>query len=384
MAAFAQPAYYNGSSGGSSNSFPLNTTTSNKVQWIYNPGMFNSNGTTGTPAFAGLITDVYIRLGNSANANTNYSNFTIKMAQNVGTQTTWSGTTWNTGMTTVFSASSHQLTGASTWSWVKITLTNPFVYDPTQSLVVEFSVTGGTGCTVAQMTNNGSRRIWGPVSNPTNGTGFGTGLVDFGFDLIPLNVEVTNLIYPSVVCEQDTTAVEITIENTDVEPRSGFLVQYKIDGNVIATEQYAQTIPAGQSANYTFNLPIPNGTPGNFTLSANVLGKNTFVSQGYTVNPAPIGSYVTQGATFDGSFNSGTGVDPDIVAYGDEIQWSIEPPTGFNNSDFGNTWTFNSYEFLTPNGTDAGATHTQNNPSGNANAYTSFNPTIGLSDSVFI
>lgn len=376
------PDYYNGTSGTSSNSFPLNSAT-NKVQWIYNPGMFNSNGTIGTPAFAGLITHVYWRIGNSANANNNYNNFTIKLAQNVGTQTAWTGTTWNTGMTTVFSQTSFQLTGAATNSWVMVQLQTPFVYDPTKSLVFEISTTGGTGNTVAQFTSNGSRRIWGPSANAA-GTGYGAGLVDFGFDIVPLNVEVTALTHPSTICEKESTQVQITIENTDIEPRSNFLVQYKIDGVVQATEQYTSSIPAGQSANYTFNTPIFHATAGNYLLTANVLGKNTFLSQNYTVNPSPIGSYISKGTVFDGTFNSGNALDRDVVADGDEIQYSIEPPTGYTNSDFNTTWDFDFWELVTPNGTPAGSGHTTNNPSGGNNAYSSFIPTTANSDSVYI
>src|SRR5689334_4187514 len=43
------------------NAFPLNSTT-NRVQWVYAPGVFASGGTgVGTPAFNGLITKVYIK-----------------------------------------------------------------------------------------------------------------------------------------------------------------------------------------------------------------------------------------------------------------------------------------------------------------------------------
>lgn len=378
------PPYYNSSSGTSNNAFPLNTTTSNKVQWIYSPGMFNSNGPTGTPAFAGLITKVYWRVGTTANATSTYSNFTIKLGQTVGTQTAWTNTTYATGMTTVFSQASFQLAGAAPNSWVVVTLQTPFVYDPTKSLVFELSVTGGTGNQSAQVTNNGSRRIWGPSSNPTNGTGFGTGLVDMGFELVPLNVEVVGINYPDTLCEEEVIPVEITIENTDAVPRNNFLVQYKIDGVVKATEQHTNFIGAGQTATYVFNVPITNGTPGNFVLSANILGKSTFLQQNYTVNPSPLGSFVKQGTPFEGSFLSGDAMDPDIVAYGDEIRYAIEPPAGYANSDFGTTWNFAFYEFITPNGTPAGSQHVKTDPIGSNDAYSSFIPVIGQSDSTYI
>lgn len=378
------PPYYNSNTGTSNNAFPLNSTASNKVQWIYSPGMFNSNGATGTPAFAGLITKVYWRVGSTASATSTYTNFTIKLGQTVGTQTAWTNTTYATGMTTVFNQSSFQLAGAAPASWVVVTLQTPFVYDPTKSLVFELSVSAGTGNQSAQITNNGSRRIWGPSSNPTTGSGFGTGLVDFGIDLVPLNVDVVSITYPSVLCEKETIPVEIEIKNTDAVPRNNFLVQYKIDGVVKSTETHSAFIGAGQTATYVFNVPIANNVPGNFVLTANILGKTAFVQQNYTVNPSPLGSFVKQGSVYTGSFRSGDAQDPDIVAYGDEIRYAIEPPTGYANGDFGTTWNFNFYEFVTPNGSSAGSSHTKTDPAGGNDAYSTFIPVIGQSDSTYI
>ena len=377
------PPYYNSNTGGSSNSFPLNSTT-NKVQWIYDPGMFNSNGTSGgTPAFAGLITKVYWRIGTIVNPNSTYTNFTIKLAQNVGTQTSWSSNVWNTGMTTVFNASSYQITGSASGAWVSVTLQTPFVYDPSKSLVFEISTSGGTGNSVYQITNNGTRRMWGPSANAAPASR-GTGLVDMGFDLVPLNVEVVSLTYPSTICEKEVVPVEVEIENTDISPQSGFLVEYKINGVTQAAEQYTGSIPAGQTASYIFNMPIDNATAGNFTLTANILGKSSFIQQNYTVNPSPTGSYVTEGSPFVGAFNSGDALDPDIVADGDQIRYSIEPPMGFNNSDYGSTWQFEFWELITVNGTSAGGAHSKTNPSGGNNAYSTFNPTTAHTDSSYL
>lgn len=378
------PPFYNSNTGASNNAFPLNSTTSNKVQWLYSPGMFNSNGATGTPAFAGLITKVYWRLGTTASSTSTYTNFTIKLGQTVGTQTAWTSTTYATGMTTVFSQSSFQLAGAAPSSWVVVTLQTPFVYDPSKSLVFELSVTGGTGNQSAQITNNGTRRIWGPSSNPTSGTGSGTGLVDFGIDLVPLNVDVVSLTYPSSVCQEETIPVEIEIENTDVVPRNNFLVQYKIDGVVKSTETHAAFIGAGQTATYVFNVPIDNLVPGNYVLTANILGKTAFMQQNYTVKPSPLGSYVKQGSVFTGSYRSGDALDPDIVAFGDEIRYAIEPPTGYANSDYGVTWNFAFYEFITPSGTPAGSQHTKTDPVGSNDAFSSFIPVIAQSDSTYL
>ncbi|TNE82186.1 MAG: PKD domain-containing protein [Bacteroidetes bacterium] len=381
LTAWAQPDYYSYNTGTSYNAFPLNSTT-NKVQWIYDAGQFHSNGPTGNPAFSGLITHVYFRLGTTTNGSSVYSNFTIKLGQNVGTQSTWTSTTWATGLTTVFSQASYSMTGASPTSWYMVQLQTPFVYDPSLSLVMEISVTGGTGNQVAQYTANGSRRIWG-TSAGASGSSYGTGQVDFGFDIVPLNVDVTSITFPSDICQFETTPVEVTVENTDIVARGGFLLEYKINGVSQSVETYTQQIPAGQSANFIFNVPTANLTTGPFTISANVVGKAQFVDQAYNVNGAPDGSIVSQGSTFQGAFNSGTALDPDIVAYGDQISYTISAPPGYVNSNYNSTWAFDFYEFVTANGSTAGAAHVQNNPSGNNDATVTFNPVQGLSDSTF-
>ena len=109
------PQYYNSDATASTNAFPFNSTTSNKVQSIYGPNLFNSSGTgVGAPAYYGLITKIYYKISGTVSATATYSNFLIKLSQNQGTNTQWgaAGTmNFNTGMTTVYSASTFQMTG---------------------------------------------------------------------------------------------------------------------------------------------------------------------------------------------------------------------------------------------------------------------------------
>ncbi len=175
------PQFYNDATApGSANSFPLNSTT-NKLQWIYGPNLFNAGGTgVGAAAYSGNITKVYFMIASTASVTT-YSDFTIKLAQNVGTTNAWTSTTYNTGMTTCFYQASFTTTGSAINTWYGVQLQTPFFYNPNLSLVFELQVSAGTGNTVAQ---NGTtnQRIWGTY-NATAGTSFGSGLVDFGFNL---------------------------------------------------------------------------------------------------------------------------------------------------------------------------------------------------------
>ncbi len=59
------------------------------------------------------------------------------------------------------------------------------------------------------------------------------------------------------------------------------------------------------------------------------------------VTPAPLpgGSTVSQSAPFQGVFNAGTLATPDAACAGDTLTYMITPPTGYNLSDLGVTWT---------------------------------------------
>ncbi|TXI81713.1 MAG: T9SS type A sorting domain-containing protein [Crocinitomicaceae bacterium] len=175
--------YNNNNSPTGANAFPLSSATSNQVQWLYGPNLFNSNGQTGTPAYNGLITTIYFRCP-SVNPNAIYSNFTISLAQNMGTQISFLNGTYITGLTQSYYQVTHSLTGIVANTWYAIPLQTPFLYDPTLSLVWEMKVSAGTGNTIAQVNTAGlNQRIWGLYGNLTGTTG--TALADFGFDLAP-------------------------------------------------------------------------------------------------------------------------------------------------------------------------------------------------------
>lgn len=214
----AQPGFYNGSGGTSYNASPLNDGTNNKVQWIYGPNLFKSAGTTGTVAPKGTITKIYFRLGTTVNGSASYTNFTISLGQNQGTSTTWSSTTFASGLTNVYSKSSQTLSGATASSWYGITLNTPFYYDPAQSLVFELKVSAGTGNTIAQTIVGGNQRIYGGYAG-TTGT-LNTGLVDFGFDIVKASqndlsaIGVTNGL--SNTCGISSDPLFVQIKNTGI------------------------------------------------------------------------------------------------------------------------------------------------------------------------
>src|ERR1043166_5091810 len=74
--------FYNNATAGTGNAFPLNNAT-NDVQWIFKPGLFKNS--SAVAAGSGNITKIYFMISTTASATAVYSNFTIKLGQNAGT-----------------------------------------------------------------------------------------------------------------------------------------------------------------------------------------------------------------------------------------------------------------------------------------------------------
>lgn len=178
------PSYYN-NTGVTSNTIPLNFT-SNKCQFIYGPNVFTTTGLGGpiTVGAGNNITKVYIKFSNTVNATNSIANFTISLGQNVGTVNTIPSTTFNTGLTQCFFASSFQFTGITAGAWYGVTLQTPFTYDPNLSLVVELKTTSTTsGNSIGYITTTGLNQRLYAANAAVTGTS-GTGLLHFGMDVV--------------------------------------------------------------------------------------------------------------------------------------------------------------------------------------------------------
>ncbi|MDX5320043.1 MAG: PKD domain-containing protein, partial [Bacteroidota bacterium] len=252
-------------------------------------------------------------------------------------------------------------------SSIRPTYVNPATHNMEPTIIDLDGAGIAAGVTVDQKNNARS------LTNPDPGA--------IEFD-IPINV--TAITFPNVICQGSTDNVEVTITNNSNLNLSNFYVVYEIDGKVISTEQVTTTFNANSVSNFTFALPVVSNNTGSYVLTAYVRGKSPVTNVNYTVYPAPVGSYMTKGTPFNGTYNSGNTQDPDIVAYGDLVRHVVEPPTGYTSNDFGTDWDFDFWEMVTPGGTSAGAQYSKTNPSAGNNAYNSFTPVIGQSDSTFL
>ena len=144
------PPYYNFVPVSGANSFPfnINAATGKKAQWI----LLGGDLATPAPAPAGNnITSLWIyKSAGTANTVT-YNTLTVKFAA-IPPNTFFATGMWYGGPMTTALAQTTALTIGAVAGWVEIPLTIPYLYDPTQGLVVEVSQCGysGTGFSVPQ------------------------------------------------------------------------------------------------------------------------------------------------------------------------------------------------------------------------------------------
>ena len=178
--AVAQPTYYFPGSNinytGGSNSFPLNTTSSNKCQFLYKSTDFNA-----LPSGPFMITTVYFK-PSTTKTNQAIANLTVKLGNT--TLTTLTSGSWVSGLTTVYNPSSVTISTTAS-QWKAITLSTPFLYTG-GNLIFEMSQTNSSspGISLNHYAVSGRNgRLYGNVNNSTGTASTSTAL--FGFDGLP-------------------------------------------------------------------------------------------------------------------------------------------------------------------------------------------------------
>jgi hypothetical protein len=182
LTVFAQTPSFSiqGTGSAGANSFPLNSTSTKKIQLNYVAGEF-------TGAYAGMITTIYLKRGGTTSSATTFTNLTVWLGQS-SSSTFPSTTTFHTPMTQVYTAASTVIAAGNIDTWFSITLNNPFSYDPTQALILHVCQDSYTpsGITLRQYSQTVPpyRRIYGTTTcTSTGGTGTDGARYDFGFDL---------------------------------------------------------------------------------------------------------------------------------------------------------------------------------------------------------
>lgn len=210
------------------NAFPFASSNSDKVQWLYKPSDFKDF--SGTKAPSGSITKIHIR---SVRPDTvDMTDIVIKLGQT--TATSFSSGTYITGMTEVFTKASLEII---TPGWVVFTLSKPFAYDNTKSLVVEAE--GHNGIIVTHDTGGKQNcRIYGKVGS-SSGT-VNHGVPEFGFDFAGTNDVKTVADAPDVLLYPNPASDNIRIEAP--QDFKGTISIYDMRGKELIKESFGQSI----------------------------------------------------------------------------------------------------------------------------------------------
>ena len=177
--------YYNFSTGGGANSFPLNQPAGRMVQWLVLPYEF----TNPTSAPLGVVSKLAIRIATGYPLmTTTYSQFNILIGQTTITSLT-SGSFYTGTRDTVYKRASVTLSAAAN-TWLEFPLDHIFVYIPGQSIVIQIEQCGApgvTGYSLAHTTLTGNRRVWSVGGCPyVPYAGAGTNVLNCGLYILPI------------------------------------------------------------------------------------------------------------------------------------------------------------------------------------------------------
>lgn len=163
--------------GTSSSTFLLGSTNyARHTQCLYAPGELSG-------AVVGNIVRLYYRYGTSGIANGNtLGDVEIGLLQTSATSLV--GTTFLTGFQSVLDASSVAIAPGQSGNWFSIDLDTPFLFDPTQSLVVDirFETSANTSFGTYAVSGTSGRKIMSSSTTNPSGETWDT-LQDIGFDL---------------------------------------------------------------------------------------------------------------------------------------------------------------------------------------------------------
>ena len=224
------PTYSNGiantTSGG--NSIPFSFDNLGKRGQL----LFPSGASFGNPAPGQMITKIYFAAYTpTIPVATTYTNFTLKMGNT--SLTTLSGTWVTAGMTTVLTAPSITINPQSS-TWFSFTLATPFVYDPSQNLIVDIEYCGITAASNWFCATLSPAQVYSRQYN----TGLGCGQPTpstfntfagfyFGFDAVPTATCSVPTAQPTGLTTSSTiTSISASFTAASPAPNSYLVVQY--------------------------------------------------------------------------------------------------------------------------------------------------------------
>lgn len=322
----AQPGYALTATSSSSNSFPLASTSSNRVQWIHYPSHF-------TPSLpgAGIITTMYVKA--SAAVSSTFTNLTIKLGNT--TITSMSGTAWQTGLTTVFSSTT-SITSTAANTWIPITLQSSFLYTG-GNMIVEISQAGYTssGMSVSQNSTLSGARQWGSATGSAP-SGSGTGQLLVAFDIAPANCTgtpsapvITNAAMSTAAPLCGTSAI-LTATNPNAT-FNGINLQWQSATSATGTFSNV-TIGSGATTLTYTTAPVSSTTWYRLGATCTYSGITTYSAPYQVLAGAPQPTAITGRATYCPGDTANYSV---AAAAGTTFAWTL--PTGWTGALTGST-----------------------------------------------
>jgi len=266
------------------NTIPFNQTTY-KIQFLYQPTDFN------TLPSSGNISKIYFR-NSTANSTAVYTDFKVSFTQT--TDASIPSTTFYTGLVLAHSVASQSVTGNTTaGGWFEIPLTTPYLYNNTQSLIVELQWTAKTGgFSTSTSTATGNKRLYSTTLTATTGS-VSTAYNDFGMDITSSGPCTT----PPVA---GTTTASVTGSVC-----AGSAVTLGLTGNTFGTGQTYQWQSAPTATGTYTNIGTPGASASYIINPTTSLFYRAAVTCGTsTTNSTPIQITVTPGVSGTFTINS--------------------------------------------------------------------------------
>jgi hypothetical protein len=323
---------------------PFNSSSYNKVQWLYYPSDFAT-------APSGNITKIYFRSAPSMlPVISDFTNFQVKMGH-TSLSVLPPGPWITTNMITVFSAGSFQV-----WplpgDWMAVTLQTPFPYNSTQNFIVEASQgTYSVGFYVMQASLT-ARSLYGHTSSTLANSQ--NVLCDFGFDIALGTTDATLEEFPGL---SDTLCsgikpVTVILKNNGPASMSNVSIDWKVNNQQQPPFNWTGNLGVNSTAQVTIgqynfqpssNTQIvawtsnPNLQPDNNPLNDTIAKGNLVVVAAPSATPSATSYMICSGDSvwIGGSL---TGIPP----------WSVVLSDGSANYSFTNLMTPSYGQYFSP------------------------------------
>ena len=178
------------------------------------------------------------------------------------------------------------------------------------------------------------------------------GAIEFFVDHNVVNSSLSAI--PVDICGDSELSLSLNLTNGSSIDSAMVPMYYQIGSGYKHTE-LSDTIAPSATAKYAFDQDIIFNTPGNNTFQVGIYcdddSTNNSISASINVISSPTGGTLTQGSTYDGYYNAGTELDPDILARQYTGNYDITRPTKYSSVAPGADYTY-SLEVIDEDSTD--------------------------------